>query len=340
MLVLRMARLTSVLLTTFLACRLLGAPGIQDSAPSPSLQQQLGQIDALVQQNQLEESLNRLQTLRRQHPNNAAILARLGTIYFQKQDYFKALAPLRDVLRLEPDHKQATQYLGSSLYSLGKLQEATPYLEKALAWFPDNVNFLNILGLCYVQTGEPDKARLIFSRIFDIPADSPQAHFVAGVMLRQQDIWGHAEKELRRSLQLNPDMPMAHLYLGEILFSQRRMKEALAEFQEEITRNPGMWMAYYRSGEVLFETGQSDEAIPYLQRAVWLNKFFAGPYLLMGRIHLRARRFDLALDNLQRAAALDYTNANAHYLLGRALSRAGRKDEAEKEFSLSKQFRR
>lgn len=312
-------------------------PALQTEAGSVG--DQLKQIDSLIEQGRLEVALSRLSALEQRNPENAEVYVRIGEIYFTQEEHFSALESLRRALELQPGHKRATQYLGTSLYSLGRLQEAIPYLEQSLNWFPDNVNFLNILALCYVQTERPEKAREIFSRIFDIPMDSPQAHLLTGQMLRQQDIWKHAETELKRALELNPQIPMARLYLGEMLFAQRKLAEAMTEFQKEIELNPGMWMAYYRTGEVLFEMGRIEDAVPYLQQSIWLNKFFAGPYLLLGQIHLRQNRLGLALENLGLAVQFDYTNPNTHYLFGRALSQAGRLEEAQREFDLSKQFR-
>lgn len=301
---------------------------------------ELAQIDSLMGQEKFDESLALLRKLEEKDAQDPDIHSRIGEVLFRRREYSSALTPLQKAVAVKPDHRRAIQYLGSSLYFLGRLEEAIPYLERSLEWFPDNINFLNVLALSYVQTQQPQKAHEIFSRIFTLPLGSAQAHFITGQMFRQQDIWGPAAEELNRALALNPAMPMAHLYLGEIFFARRMLNEALQEFHKEIELNPGMWMAYYRSGEVLFELGKGGEAIPSLERAIWLNKFFAGPYLLIGRIHLRERRLEQAIDHFRRAVELEYTNSEAHYLLGRALAQEGRREEAQKEFELSKEFRR
>ncbi len=314
------------------------SPGPAGRVVQP-LQSELSRVEDLIESSNLNEALLLLEDLAARAPENAEVLARLGEVYYRKAEYFQALDPLREALRLQPDHRRATQYRGASLYFLGRLEEALPDLEKALEWFPENVNFQNILGLCYVQSERTDKARRLFSKIFGLDSETAPAHLLSGRMFREQDVWRPAKLELERALQLDPKLPMAHLYLGEIAYAQRRLEDALRHFAAEVGINPGMWMAYYRSGEVLFELERMEEAVIQLQRALWLNKFFAGPYLVLGQIQLREKKLEMAIDSFRRAVRFDYTNPNAHYLLGRALSLAGQKEEAERELELSRRLR-
>ena len=308
-----------------------------DAAAFSSLHQtgRLEQAIALADQGKLEESLSILRELQSAGPQDPEVLARLGEVLFKKGEYFDALQPLQRALAAQAGHKRATQYLGSSLYFLGRMEDAIPHLEQSLGWFPHNVNFQNILSLCYIQTKRPDEARRLMARIFAIEESTPQAHLIAGRLYRESRIFDVAESLLRTALQLDSQLPMAHLYLGETLFEQRRTEEALLAFRREIELNPAMWMGHYRTGETLFELNRLDEAVPHLQRATWLNKYFAGPYFVLGQILLRKDRVAEAIANLEIAVRYDYTNSKTHYVLGRALLKAGRREEAKREFDLA-----
>lgn len=251
---------------------------------------------------------------------------------YDTHDYSRVLSAVAPILKENPDHKRAVQLAGLSHYFLRQLPEAIPYLEKSVQWFPDNVNYQNILGLCYIQTSAIEKARGLFSRMFAVDPNSAHAHLINAQMFLRQGMWAAAKQEASRSLEMDGRIPQAHLVLAEVAMGTSNPEEAVKEFRAEIGLNPGLWLAHHRLGEALDMAQKPDEAAVALQRAIWINPNFVGPYVLLGKIMKSRGSFALAAQMLEQAVKLDPGNSNAHYMLGQAYQSLGRTEEADREF--------
>ncbi len=63
------------------------------------------------------------------------------------------------------DSTSAAQVEGLRLYRAGNFAEAIPYFDQVLAKHHNNVEILNIRGICYLRTEQPEKALADFDRI-------------------------------------------------------------------------------------------------------------------------------------------------------------------------------
>ena len=99
----------------------------------------------------------------------------LGVAYYHADDYVEAielLAPVVDRLAADSvERREAVQVLGLSYYLAGRLAEALPLLEETRAWAADNMELAQVLGMAYIQTRQPDKAREALARAFGVAPD-------------------------------------------------------------------------------------------------------------------------------------------------------------------------
>ncbi len=80
-----------------------------------------------------------------------------------------------------------------------------PLLEATRVWAPDNLELGYVLGLAYIQTRQPDRAReTSLARTFGVPPDSAGAHLIAAQMMIRLEIEPQAEAELKRALEKDP----------------------------------------------------------------------------------------------------------------------------------------
>jgi tetratricopeptide (TPR) repeat protein len=77
-----------------------------------------------------------------------------------------------------------------------------------------------------------------------------------------------AEEAARKAIQLLPDSPHAHYVLGMSLKNQNRMDEALQEFHKVLKLDPKDPMTNVQIGQILRSQQKYQEAIPFLQRAL------------------------------------------------------------------------
>ena len=160
-------------------------------APSPQVQQaapDFGLPRKLMQQGKIDEAIADLESIQAANPGAKGVDLELGTAYYKKSDYPKAIEYLKRAFTADPGDGEAIQLLGLSYYLGGHPADAIPLLEKVQGWYPRaNVDAAYILGICYIQTKDYPHARAAFARMFDVPAESAAAYlFTARMLLRQE----------------------------------------------------------------------------------------------------------------------------------------------------------
>jgi tetratricopeptide (TPR) repeat protein len=292
-----------------------------------------------MQQGKLDDAIAELQSVRSSAPNAKGLDLELGTAYYKKSDYVKAIDFLKAALASDPGNDEATQLLGLSYYLNGYPAQAIPLLEKVQTWLPRaNVDASYILGICYIQTKNYPQARKAFARMFDVPEDSASSYLFTARMLLRQEFDPIAEEYAQKAVALDPKLPLAHFLLGELYLFKSKVPEAIAEFQKELAINPANAATYYKLADAYSRIQKYDDAERLLQRSIWLDATSTGPYILMGKVLEKKGEFELAVRALQRAAVMDPNNPTTHHLLGQAYRDMGKKEEAENELKLAEQL--
>jgi tetratricopeptide (TPR) repeat protein len=262
--------------------------------------------------------------------------------YYQADDPARAadaLAPIVERLpEGSPERHEAEQVLGLSLYLAGRIAPAIPYLEKTRLITPDHPDLAYVLGMAYLQTGAPAKAREVWAHAFGVKADTAAAFLLNAQMMVRAGLDEAAEAELKQALVKEPRLPHAHFLLGQSALFRGRLEESVTLLQRELEINPGNAMALYRLGDAYTRQGKWDEAIAALQRSVWINPYYSGPYILLGKAHGQKGNQGAAETMFRRAVRYDPNNKTAHYLLAQLLQRTGRADEARREFETAERL--
>jgi tetratricopeptide (TPR) repeat protein len=293
----------------------------------------------LMQQGKIDEAISELQAFRTDSPNTKGLDLELGTAYYKKSDFPKAIEYLTKALAADPANPEAKQLLGLSDYLGGHPADAIPLLEKVQGWYPRaNVDAAYILGICYIQTKDYPQARKAFARMFDVSPDSAASYMFTARMLLRQEFDPIAEEYAQKAAALDPKLPLVHFLLGELYLYKSRVPEAIGEFQKELAINPGQAATYYKLADAYSRVQKFEDAERVLQRSIWLDATSTGPFILMGKILEKKGEYELAVRSLQRAATMDPNNPTTHHLLGQAYRDMGKKEEAENELKLAEQL--
>ncbi|HLW85051.1 MAG TPA: tetratricopeptide repeat protein [Candidatus Sulfotelmatobacter sp.] len=293
----------------------------------------------LMQQGKVDDAIAELQALAASNPGMKGLDLELGTAYYKKSDYVKAIAFLKKATASDPESSEAAQLLGLSYYLNGYPALAIPLLEKVQTWFPRaNVDAAYILGICYIQTKDYPQARKAFAKMFDVPPDSAASYLFTARMLFRQEFDPVAEEYGQKAVALDPKLPLAHFLLGELYLYKSRVPEAIAEFQKELAINPGHAAAYYKLADAYSRIQKFDDAERLLQRSIWLDATSTGPFILMGKVLEKKGEYELAVRALKRAAAMDPNNPTTHHLLGQAYRDMGKKEDADIELKLGEEL--
>ena len=294
----------------------------------------------LMQQGKPDEAIAELQGIEARDPGAKGVAFEIGTAYYKKSDFPKAVEYLKKATAADPANNEATQLLGLSYYLMGHPADAIPILEKVQGWYPRaNIDAAYILGISYIQLKNYDQARKTFGKMFDVPGDSAAAYLFTARMLLRQEYDPIAEEYAQKAAALDPKLPLVHFLLGELYTYKSRIPEAIAEFQKELAINPANAATYYKLADAYSRAQKYDDAERLLQRSIWLDATATGPYILMGKVLEKKGEFDLAVRALQRAITMDPNNATTHHLLGQTYRDMGRKEDAENELKTAEELR-
>ncbi|MGE3798440.1 MAG: tetratricopeptide repeat protein [Thermomicrobiales bacterium] len=132
---------------------------------------------------------------------------------------------LRATAAAGPDDPAALIGLASYLANTGRLSEAIPYYEQAIAIDQANVSY-----------------RIDFAR-----------------SLAADDLEGDAEFQFQRALELDPENPQAHFYLAELYYNAnpRRVNDALDHYEMTIAFGPETFVAERAAERIGELTGAS-----------------------------------------------------------------------------------
>jgi tetratricopeptide (TPR) repeat protein len=287
----------------------------------------------LIVQGRFDEAIALLDHSSRTPPPQVEAL--LGKAYYRKRTLAPAIAHLTNAVREDPRDRESAQLLALALYSTRMYQSAIPVLETFVSRAPaESFDAAYVLGMCYLKTGQIEKARKAFADMYSVSCDSATAHLLLAQMMVRQRQEDQARPEIEKAIGLDPRLPMAHFLLGEIYLYQSSVEAALSEFRKELAISPTVSLVYWRAGDAFSRLDRYDEAVRALKQAIWLNEAFSAPYVLLGQIALKKGDLELALGFLERAVKMDPNNSKARYSLARAYERAGHPDRAREQMEL------
>lgn len=133
-------------------------------------------------------------------------------------------------------------------------------------------SLIAVLGLLSFRHAANFKDRMSFW--VNAAATSPHlpiAHRNLGAMHFLEGRLPEAEREFRKSLELNPGEPMAHNNLGLIYMNIGRLDEAESEYRRELAANPAYDNAHYNLGLLHHRRGRMVDAIRSWERTIEVN---------------------------------------------------------------------
>ena len=112
-------------------------------------------------------------------PDNPALLVNMAGTYEQEENWTEALRLNETALEKDPDYHKALVSLGRLHAMFGRLDQAIPLYERALALSPNDALRHSVLGGCYLAAERPGDARAQFMLAIDLDPDSDPGLYAA-----------------------------------------------------------------------------------------------------------------------------------------------------------------
>jgi Flp pilus assembly protein TadD len=165
---------------------------------------------------------------------------------------------------------------GAELLRAGRMDEALPWLRKAVAIDPELGDGWVDLGVGLRRAGDLDGAEAAYRRALEVNPEGASAYQNLAVLLRLRGQSREADDLLTLSTQASGQNPFSYIALGDLSLSQ----------------------------------GRTEEARRFYRRAMWLNRDDAEPYAALGLAALAGGDRREAAKWLRKAAARDKGNGN------------------------------
>jgi Flp pilus assembly protein TadD len=173
--------------------------------------------------------------------------------------------------RIDPANPSHAAFLGSSYVRAGRLREAIPALERAIALDPRSSSNENYLAGALASTGRLSEALVHFRRAASLAPRDARIHFNYARGLAAAGQGPRAFDELTRAVELDPLFGEAHQQLGVLLFSVNRVTEAISHLQRAADLLPRSADVHGDLGGALAEAGRTGEAMAQLRLALEID---------------------------------------------------------------------
>jgi tetratricopeptide (TPR) repeat protein len=230
----------------------------------------------------------------------------------------------------------------------------------ALERYPDDANFLAVLGAALNRLNRAAEAEVVLRKAIDADPGYAKAHEALAHALLAQKRPADAVPVLRQAVSLNPALKSAQVTLSQALLAAGLEQEAKDAFDELLQRHPQMQRlakaaehhragqfeqaeAIYREllrqdpddvtvsrlfGVLALDAGNYRNAAVLLRQAVKLAPGFHAAWIDLCRAQTELHELDDAFASAERAIQLDPRRAGGYIALGNALARTNRTDDA------------
>jgi tetratricopeptide (TPR) repeat protein len=175
------------------------------------------------------------------------------------------------------------------------------------------------------------KAREAARKALELNEADVDGHVALGLVAHWYDWdWSLAEKELKRSLELNPRNSESYIYYSYLLSPLGRPAEAEAIARQGLQIDPLSSGTNFGVASALVFNRRWDEAIAHLRKAIELDPNYWFHHSYLGRAYEQKGMMPEAIAEFKLAFALDNQQSENWAGLAHAYAASGRKDEAQK----------
>jgi tetratricopeptide (TPR) repeat protein len=217
--------------------------------------------------------------------------------------------------------------LAMQQHRAGRLEVAEHLYQQILAQQPDHADATHFLGVVAHQRGQHNAAIAIIRRAIQLDPTSSAAHCNLGNVLKDQSQLDEAVVSYRSAIALDPGHAESHNNLGNALNEMGQLDAAIAEYRQAIAIRPAYAKALNNLGAALHSLGQPEEAVAACQCAIAVQPDYFEAHCNLGAALFSAARVEDAIEQYRVALALRPDSPKALSNCGAALCSQGQVDE-------------
>ena len=207
------------------------------------------------------------------HP--VALLS-LGDLYETLKKPELAIDAFSRIPANSPLKRQAEIQVALNLDHIERTDEARTRLSNLIAKYPDDLEALTALGNVLRARKKYTEAIGVYDKAIALVKAPTRQHwtlfFFRGMSNERAKLWPAAEKDFRKSLELNADQPQVLNYLGYSWIDRgMNLDEGLVMIKKAVELRPKDGYIVDSLGWAYYKLGRHEEAVKELERAIELR---------------------------------------------------------------------
>jgi tetratricopeptide (TPR) repeat protein len=291
------------------------------------------QATLLLEKGDLQNAVNKLQTVVTRAPGNFVARYNLGRGLADKGEIEPARAQFNEAIRLRPDYLPARLALAQIQLSKREFEPAIKTANEALAFDRANVAARLLRASAYMGLNNMGQAREELKRILETNPNSQDALIQMGVVFVNEKKYKEAEDTFRKSYDLNPANSRGLMGLTEVIMAQNQPDRAMQVLRTEIEKYPTRLEFRLALADLEVRSQKFDQAVSeynaLLDKVDRKSATAADLYVRLGQTHRLAGRAPAAIEALQKARDIMPNNALVLNALAVILDSVGQKKEAK-----------
>lgn len=271
-----------------------------------------------------------LAILRKETPNDPAVLALSGRLLALQGKSGEAIAELDKALAAEPGNLSALTARLTADAQLKRYADGRSRVARALAERPDDGRLMILAARFESSAGDAAAAERHLRRAIEADPANLEAYSLLGGLYVTQNRLDEARQEFERVAARQPSSVAARTMVGIILGQQGRHDESRKVYERLVAETDRAPVAANNLAWLYAESGeQLDRAVTLAEGAANQLRELPQAHDTLGWVYYKKSLPDLAARSFQRSVDLAPGNPVYHYHLGIALAKVGRREVAK-----------
>ncbi|MFC1767590.1 tetratricopeptide repeat protein [Candidatus Margulisiibacteriota bacterium] len=161
-----------------------------------------------------------------------------GMVYERLGDYDKAFDMYVRAIEVNPTLRESTTGLLNLSAKRGTYNRAIEVFKDFLVKYPDNILYLENLGMAYVRKGDTDKALEAYLNIIEVDPKNITALVNIGFLYGKENKLDRAREKFNEVIMIDPKNVDGHNGLGLLYLKKGNIKKAKEEFNQVLMLDP------------------------------------------------------------------------------------------------------
>lgn len=262
------------------------------------------------------EALPYLQKAKILWPKEAKVFLEIGYASEMLGKKNDAIDNYNKCLSLNPGYALAYQYLSSLYFDEQEYKKALENFDSYIIYEPDVTNYEIYYkkGYCENELGKYNEAIVSLNRANELNANDAKTYNELGYAYTKLKNADDAIKNFNKSLEINGKSFYATNGLGDVYKDlKKNVAEALKYYLRAVDIEPGNKKSNYWAGWCYNDMGKNNDAVPFLKKAIEADGKYVNAITELGYSDYALQNYDDALAQFKKAIAIEKTDLSVYY---------------------------